>query len=86
MHTQSQDTDPRAEAMHIELLRRAGAPKRAAMTMRLTQSTFTMSLQNIQRQHPELSLQECRFRLFELLHGVELASKVRLHMEQLACR
>lgn len=86
MNVQSRDTDPRTEAMQIKLLRQAGAAKRAAMTMRLTQSTFALSLQNIQRQHPELSERESRFKLFELLHGPELTSKVRGHMEQIACR
>ncbi len=86
MNVQSRDTDPRAEAMQIKLLRQAGASKRAAMTMRLTQSTFALSLQNIQRQHPELNEQECRIKLFEMLHGPELTQKVQAHMEHLKCR
>lgn len=79
---QSQDTHPRAEAMQIKLLRQAGAAKRTSITFRLTHSARTLSLQNLQRQHPDWTLAQCRFHLFELLHGKELAHKVRARLAQ----
>ena len=77
MRTQSSDTHPEVERVQLELLRRAGADRRAAMACGLSSSTRAMSLGNLERLHPELTPRQRLVRLAEALYGEELVAKAR---------
>ena len=77
MRTQSSDTHPEAERVQLELLRRAGADRRAAMACGLSSSTRALSLGNLERLHPELTPRQRLVKLAEAIYGEELVAKAR---------
>jgi hypothetical protein len=73
----SADTDADAEAVQLELLRRAGTARRAAMALALSAQVIGMARRALRRAHPELSETEAALRFVELHYGRELAEGVR---------
>ena len=71
------DTHFDAERVQVGLLRRAGTERRAEMACGLSASTRALSLSNLERLHPELSVQERLVRLAELVYGEELIARAR---------
>jgi hypothetical protein len=49
----SADTDPEAEAVQIELLRRAGPARRAQMALELSAQVIGLARRAIRRSHPK---------------------------------
>jgi hypothetical protein len=73
----SADTDPEAEAVQMELLRRAGPARRAQMALDLSAQVIGLARRAIRRSHPPATETEIGILLVELLYGKELAAGVR---------
>lgn len=73
----SADTTAEAEAVQLDLLRRAGAARRAQMALALSAQVIGMARQAYRRSHPGETGTEIRLRFVELNYGRELASAVR---------
>jgi hypothetical protein len=74
------DTDPRAAAVQIDLLRRAGAERRAAMAMRLSDAVVELSRRALRERAVGLGEQELKLRWAELHYGADLARRVRAYL------
>lgn len=77
MGTLSRDTHPSAEEVQLELMRRAGAARRAALAIRLSSSMIRASRRAVARRHPELDEQGVRLRWVELHYGRGIADALR---------
>src|SRR5205823_196259 len=77
MRTQSVDTSPEMEKLHIKLLRQAGLTRRFGMVRNLSRSTRKMAWQSLVRSRPHLNLSQKRLFFIELLYGKELAQAVK---------
>ena len=73
------DTHPEAERVQIELLRKAGPRRRAAIASRLTNQGKWRTRQSIAKAHPDLSDDHRALLLIELMYGEDLAARVRDH-------
>ncbi len=60
------DTSPAAEAVQLDLLRRAGTARRLALTFNLSSSAIQSSRRAIARRHPELGERDLLLRWAEL--------------------
>jgi hypothetical protein len=78
------DTDPKMEALHIELLRHATPARKMQMLGELNASAQLLALSGLRWRHPRASLAELRRRLADLLLGPELARKVYGEMRDAA--
>jgi hypothetical protein len=75
------DTDPRAAAVQIELLRRAGPERRAAIAGRLSDDVIRLSRRALREQSPaDLDELELKLRWVELHYGSDLAPRVRAYL------
>jgi hypothetical protein len=75
------DTHPRAAAVQIELLRRAGARRRAMMAGRLTDTVLELSRRALrERSGGDIDETELRLRWVELHYGGDLARRVRAYL------
>jgi len=70
------DTRPEAEAVLIELLRRAPPWRKLHMVGQLNQTVRTLALSGLRRRYPEAPPHELRRRLADLLLGPDLAARV----------
>lgn len=77
MKTQSADTDPDAERIQIELLRKATIPERFHLLRSLTQTTRRLAWHGIQRVHPEASDEEVDLIFVAVHYGQELADRLQ---------
>lgn len=75
------DTHPDAEAVQLELLRKASVAQRASMMRSLTRTAVASSRRAIVRARPDLSEQELGLVFVELNYGRDLADRVRQRME-----
>ncbi len=82
MRTQSRDTHPKAEAVQIELLRRAGLSKRLALAFSLSRTTIALSREAIRKRRPDLSEQDLRLEFVALCYGEALARRVAARLER----
>ncbi len=76
----SADTDPEAERVQLELLRRATPARRWAMALSLTQTVLELSRNGLRRAMPGASEEDVRLRFVELNYGRELATGVRRYL------
>lgn len=74
------DTSPAAEAVQLDLLRRAGTARRLALTFNLSSSAIRSSRRAIARRHPELDERDVLLRWAELHYGEALAGRVRAYL------
>ena len=81
MRPLSRDTDPAAEAVQIELLRRAGPTRRFELARSLSRTTMALARRAIRRAHPGASEEEVAVRFVALHYGVELARELERHFE-----
>ncbi len=81
MRARSADTDPDAERVQIELLRRAGPARRAAMALDLSAMVIDMARRAIRRNMPGASEEEVGVRFVELHYGSELAADLRRFLD-----
>jgi hypothetical protein len=63
MRTSSSDTDPAAERVLLEAIRRAPVWKRIALASELTETTRALALADLRARFPEASPEELRRRL-----------------------
>jgi hypothetical protein len=63
------DTTPEAWQAQLTLLRRMGAPRRAAAAFRLTRLARDASRAGIRARHPEYGEDDVRRAFFRMLHG-----------------
>jgi hypothetical protein len=75
------DTDPRAAAVQIDLLRRAGPERRAALAGRLSDEVIHLSRDALSERSPaDLDMLELKLRWVELHYGADLAARVRAYL------
>jgi hypothetical protein len=76
------DTDPRAAAVQLDLLRRAGPERRAAMAGRLSDAVIALSRRALRERASDGPLDEIELKLrwAELNYGPELAARVRAYI------
>jgi hypothetical protein len=70
------DTQPQAERVQIELLRRAPPWRKLDIVGQLNQTVRTLALSGLRQRYPQATPQELRRRLADLLLGPSLASAV----------
>jgi hypothetical protein len=66
------DTQADARAVQIAVLRRLGPSKRLELAMSMSDDARQMSIDGIQRRHPEYTEREAQLALFKHLWGTEL--------------
>ena len=76
----SSDTHLAAEAVQLELMRRAGPARRAGLAIRLSSSMIRASRRAVARRHPELDEQGVKLRWVELHYGRAIAEALRRHL------
>ncbi len=75
------DTDPRAAAVQLELLRQAGPERRAAIAGRLSDEVIRLSRRALREQSsPDVDELEVKLRWVELHYGADLAPRVRAYL------
>lgn len=77
MYTPSRDTDPKAHAVHVSLLREAGPVRRAALCLSLSAEAIRLSRRAVRRARPELDEREALLEWVRITYGPELAAGVR---------
>jgi hypothetical protein len=82
MQTRSADTDPEAERVQIELLRRAGPTHRVQMALRLSAQVISLARRAIRRSFPDATEEEVGVRFVERQYGQELAEGLRRRLAQ----
>jgi hypothetical protein len=82
MSTLSPDTLPEAEAVQIDLLRRAPAWRKLELVGQLNAAVRTLLLSGLRQRNPEASPQELRRYLADLVLGAEVANCVYGPMPQ----
>ncbi len=70
------DTDPRADRVQLELLRKAGTTKRAALCLSLSQSVIELSRRALRERMPDASEEQVLLRWVALSYGPDLAARV----------
>ena len=76
MTTLSRDTNPKAERVQIELMRRAPAWRKIQMVAQLNETIKTLALSGLRQRHPVASDGELRRLLADLILGETLATRV----------
>ena len=75
------DTDPRAAAVQLDLLRRAGIERRAALAGRLSDQVVELSRRALRERCPEgIDEVELKLRWVELHYGADLGRRVRSYL------
>ncbi len=80
MITQSSDTQPAAEKVQIELLRRAGVARRFALAASLTETAIGLCRRSLRRRHPGASEAEIALLFVSLNYGDDLAHRLREYL------
>lgn len=70
------DTNPKAERIQIELLRRAPAWRKIQMVAQLNETIKTLALSGLRQRHPDASEGKLRRLLADLILGETLAAQV----------
>ena len=76
------DTPSSIVRVQIDLLRRAGPAKRAAIALAMTTAAIRISRRAIQRNHPDWSEQQVNLFWVELNYGPDLADRVRTYLDR----
>jgi hypothetical protein len=75
------DTDPRAAAVQVDLLRRAGLERRAAIASRLSDEVVRLSRRALRERSPAgIGEVELRLCWVELHYGADLGARVRAYL------
>ena len=81
MNARSLDTDPEAERVQVDLLRKAGRERRAEMALKLSAQVIALARRAIRRAAPGATEEEIGLRFVELHYGRDLAEGVRRDLE-----
>jgi len=76
MSTLSADTNPKAEQVQIELLRRTPAWRKIQMVAELNETIKTLALNGLRQRNPNASEGQLRRMLADLILGETLAAQV----------
>jgi hypothetical protein len=76
------DTHPDAARVQLDLLRRAGTTKRAAMALSLSETVIHLSRRALAERMPDASEREVLLRWAELHYGADLAARVRAYIDE----
>ena len=82
MKTQSTDTHPAAEAVQIDLLKKAGVGRRLSIAFSISESVRRLALDGIRQAHPEASDEEALHIFAEVHYGRTLAEQIRKSLER----
>ena len=74
------DTNPKAEQVQIELLRRVPAWRKIQMVSQLNETVRTLALSGLRQRHPNASPELLRRMLADQVLGEALAEKVYGHV------
>jgi hypothetical protein len=80
MNARSADTDPEAERVQIDLLRKAGLARRVGMALALSGQVIGLARRAIARTEVNGGDLETRLRFVELHYGRELSRELREHL------
>ena len=80
MVARSADTDPEAEKVQVDLLRRAGPGRRTQMALSLSGEVIGLARRAIERSLPDASPLEVQLRFVELQFGRELSRELGLYL------
>jgi len=72
----SLDTDARAAAVQLEVLRRLSAEERARITIEMSEQAFEVARQGIRQRHPEHTDEDVRLAFLRLLHGDDVVRRI----------
>jgi len=81
MICQSPDTDPQAEKVLIELVRKSSMARRISRVRSLSQTVMFLSRRAIQRANPHMTEREVNLTFVEYHYGKALAEQLRSYME-----
>ena len=76
MTTLSADTNPKAEQIQIQLLRRTPAWRKIQMVAELNETVKTLALNGLRQRNPNASEEQLRRMLADLILGETLAAQV----------
>ena len=76
------DTQPEAEAVQFELLRRMTTAQKFELTCALTDMAIDQSRRAIERRFPDLSPSEVDLKFIELHYGADLAERVSRYRKE----
>ena len=79
MTTLSPDTNPKAEQIQIEIIKRLPAWRKAAALDDLNETVRVLAASGLKQRHPEATPEQLWRLLADLLLGTELAGKVYGH-------
>jgi hypothetical protein len=70
------DTDPKIEAMQIQLLRQASPTRKMNMLAQLNASAHMLAMMGLRSRFPQANEDELRLKMAAILLGGELAQKI----------
>jgi len=73
------DTDPKTEALCLQIIRRMPTWKKMALVDDLHATVKALAVSGIKERYPNITPQEIRRRLAEYMLGAEIADKVYRH-------
>ena len=82
MQARSADTDPEAEKVQIDLLRRAGVARRARRALALSGQILGLARRGVGQTLPGATEEEVALRCVELHYGRALAMGLRRHLAE----
>jgi hypothetical protein len=82
MKTQSVDTHPKAEAVQIDLLRKATPARRAWLMRSLSQTMLRLSRRTLREMNPDLSEQALNVLFVRHCYGDELADRLEIYLNR----
>jgi hypothetical protein len=80
--TQSPDTHSTAEAVQIELLRKASVADRLEKVWSLSRTVSQLALEGIRRAHPNASQEELLLLYVSIHYGQEIADGLRQYQDE----
>ena len=81
MISQSPDTDPQAERVLIELIRKSSVARRISRVRSLSQTVVFLSRRAIKRANPRMTEREVNLAFVEHHYGKALAEQLRSYKE-----
>jgi hypothetical protein len=76
------DTHPSVQRVQIELLRRAGTTRRAALALSLSHSMITLSRRALKERMPGVSERDVLLRWVSLCYGRDLGERVAAYVSR----
>lgn len=84
IHTHlTSDTSPEAEAIQVNLLKKAGLRKRFELMRSLTRTMIQLSRRALVRRNPDLTSAEVDYFFLSLNYGHDIACRVKRYLEAL---